>query len=227
MKTLGILGGMGPLATNYFYSLVINKRKVLKENEHIKTIIYSNPQIPDRTTYILNNKEENPINELIEGVKFLEKVSDHIIIACNTAHFFYEEMYKYSRNKLINMVEVTANYIERNFKDKVIVLLSTKGTYKTRLYFDYFEGLNIKYKKLSSTQLDNIMNVITNIKVQGVTEEGIKKIKTFINEIHKDNYIYLSACTEISLIYEKLNDENTTCIDSSNILIDYVLSLFD
>ena len=63
--TLGILGGLGPIATAYFMELLIQMTKAEKDQDHLQMIIYNMPQIPDRTAYILGKSEENPVDEII------------------------------------------------------------------------------------------------------------------------------------------------------------------
>ena len=59
-KTIGILGGMGPEATSYMYSLIIKNTKVEKDQDHIRIVIYSNPHVPPRTDAILG-KGPSPV----------------------------------------------------------------------------------------------------------------------------------------------------------------------
>ncbi len=80
MKTIGIIGGMGPLATVDLFSKIVNLTNVQKESDHIHIIIDNNPQIPDRTSFILDEKKENPVFELIETAKTLENANAHFLI---------------------------------------------------------------------------------------------------------------------------------------------------
>ena len=91
--TLGILGGLGPIATAYFMELLIQMTKAEKDQDHLQMIIYNMPQIPDRTAYILGKSEENPADEMIRlGKQLAAQGADCIAIPCITAHYFYEEL---------------------------------------------------------------------------------------------------------------------------------------
>ena len=86
IKSIGILGGMGPEATLHLFNLIIKNTPASKDQDHIPVIIYNNPLIPDRTMHIVYN-EESPLALLIEGAQHLERAgADMILIACNTAH---------------------------------------------------------------------------------------------------------------------------------------------
>ena len=88
-KTLGVLGGVGPLATVYFAKLLVEMTKADCDQSHISSVILNHASIPDRTEYILDNSKPNPLPVMIEDAKKLEKMGvDFIVIPCNTAHYF-------------------------------------------------------------------------------------------------------------------------------------------
>ena len=62
--TLGVIGGMGPMATAYFMELIIRMTDGTTDQEHLPMIIYHSPGITDRTSYILGNSQENPALEI-------------------------------------------------------------------------------------------------------------------------------------------------------------------
>ena len=66
MNRLGIIGGLGPMATAYFMELVTKMTQADTDQEHIDMIIYSRPSIPDRTKYILGESKESPLPAMIE-----------------------------------------------------------------------------------------------------------------------------------------------------------------
>lgn len=134
MKKLGILGGMGPMATADFYQKVVVLTHVNSELEHIQMFIDSNPAIPDRTAY-LTGQGDSPLNELVKGIKRLETAgSDLIAMPCNTAHHFYKTLCEHTALPIINMVEETLIYTLDLIPSKKIGLLATKGTYASGIY---------------------------------------------------------------------------------------------
>ena len=66
MKILGVIGGLGPLATVYFMQLVVEMTDASKDQEHIEMIVHSRPSIPDRTNYILKRSEDNPLPHMLD-----------------------------------------------------------------------------------------------------------------------------------------------------------------
>ena len=92
MKTIGIIGGMGPLATADLYRKMIEGTVAEKDQDHVHVIIDSNPWIPDRTEYILHNGP-SPLPEIVKSIRRLEAAGcDFLIMPCNTAHHIIEEI---------------------------------------------------------------------------------------------------------------------------------------
>src|SRR5699024_8461300 len=80
-KVLGVLGGVGPLATIYFADLVIKMTDAKTDQEHIAMVILNHASIPDRTEYILDNTKTNPLPVMIADAKLLQKYgSDYFVI---------------------------------------------------------------------------------------------------------------------------------------------------
>ena len=106
MKTLGVIGGIGPLATAYFMELLVNITEAHEDQEHIDTIIYSRPSIPDRTSYILKKSKESPVNMMVDiGKRLQEQGASFITIPCITAHSFYKEIAEEIEVPIINALE--------------------------------------------------------------------------------------------------------------------------
>ena len=61
---LGVIGGLGPMATAYFMELIVNMTDVQNDQEHLEMIIFNCPSIPDRTKYILGKSNENPVEAM-------------------------------------------------------------------------------------------------------------------------------------------------------------------
>ena len=89
---LGVLGGMGPLATVDFLAKLIAVTPAEFDQDHIPTIIYSAPYIPDRTANIRGHGP-SPLPYMLSGLGFLEQSGvSCIAIPCNTAHFWYDQL---------------------------------------------------------------------------------------------------------------------------------------
>lgn len=199
MKTIGILGGMGPLATADFFRKITIYTKAQKDQEHIHVIVDSNPQIPDRTAFILG-KGDNPLHEIIKSAKRLvDAGADFLVMPCNTAHYFFDEICRNVNIPFINMVEETVNYIIKNYGENISVgLLATDGTINTRVFDKYFINTKMKLLKPQTTQ-KFVMELIYKAIKKGDYSIGTSGFFKTVRELQEMGAeIFILGCTEIS-----------------------------
>lgn len=199
MKTIGIIGGMGPLATVDLYRRIVLRTRALKDQEHIHVIIDSNINIPDRTKAIISNGE-NPTVELIKSSKMLEQGgADFLIMPCNTAHYFIDTLKENVHIPFINMIEETVTHTLNKYgKDTIVGILATDGTIKARIYEDYYSKLGIKTVVPHKTQ-EKIMKFIYDVVKSGKYEEGTDLLFECVNELKTMGATtFLLGCTELS-----------------------------
>ena len=133
-KLLGVLGGMGPIATAYFMELVIRMTDALRDQEHLDMLVYSVPSVPDRTGFILGASRESPLPEMIRvGRALANQGAERIAIPCVTAHCFYEELEEGIGASIINAVKETAGYLRQRGVAAAGVM-ATEGTVFSGLF---------------------------------------------------------------------------------------------
>lgn len=203
LKTLGIIGGMGPFATQCLFKKIIMYTDAKSDQEHVHIIIDNNTTIPDRTSYILG-KGENPEIYLVKSAIKLEMANaDFIIMPCNTAHFFYSSIIKYITIPFLNMITETAVYITNTFKGlKRIGLLATQGVYKTGIYDKALGHYGIEVLNPNSKNQVAITDLIYNIK-EGNINVSLNGFDTAVDEISaRGAEVIILGCTELSIAYE-------------------------
>jgi aspartate racemase len=128
-KVIGILGGMGPEATLDLFGKIIANTPAVTDQDHLRVVIDSNPQVPDRTAAILLGGE-SPVPLMAAGAEALQRAgADYVVIPCVSAHFFLEELRRRVSLPVISMFDVTAEHIRREHPHiKVVGLLGTTGT---------------------------------------------------------------------------------------------------
>ena len=209
-KKIGILGGLGPEATVDLYTKIISETPAKIDQEHIETIIISNPKIPDRTQAILN-KGESPLPLMISTAKTLEAIGvSTILIPCNTAHYFLEDIQKEISVPITNMIKETVLSIKEKYPQvKKIGLLATTGTIKAKIYQKELEkeGFNIIIPE-QDVQENFVMEAIYGTK--GIKSGFKKEPRTLLkyaalNLTKKGSEIIIKGCTEIAIV---LNNKN-------------------
>ena len=107
-KTIGILGGMGPLATADLFQKIVLLTKADTDREHIRVYIDSNANIPDRTAAILSGGED-PVPEMASALRHLEACgADCIIMPCNTAHYFLPRLQAMTKIPFLSILTAAA-----------------------------------------------------------------------------------------------------------------------
>ncbi len=137
MKKLGIIGGLGPLATAYFYRRVVEFTDVSTDQEHIETWIASVPEIPDRTAFLLSEEgAKDPRPALIEVGRNLHSIGAEVLaIPCITAHAFHKEMEEGIGLPVLHAIRELGAWCKENGVTSLGVM-ATDGARQTRIYED-------------------------------------------------------------------------------------------
>src|SRR5271163_1208156 len=107
-KVLGVLGGMGPLASAHFMIRLTLLTPATRDQDHIPTVLWSDPRVPDRTKGRLGGGAD-PLPFLLRGIAGLRRAGcGAIAIPCNTAHGWYEEMQAEAGCPILHIVEAAA-----------------------------------------------------------------------------------------------------------------------
>ena len=204
MGKLGVIGGMGPMATQLLYKTIIEKTYAKCDQDHIDMIILSHASIPDRTEAIKSGNTENVFSALLADAHMLEEYgADAIAIPCNTSHYFWEKLQKEVKIPIVNMVSETVKRIkENNPETKKVGLLATDGTVYTGIYKTECEKAGIECQNPTEQIQKIVMDIIYNqIKVgQKGNIEDFLKIDRFLKDSGCEAAIL--ACTELSCFRE-------------------------
>ncbi|MCL2300230.1 MAG: amino acid racemase [Firmicutes bacterium] len=163
MTTLGILGGLGPAASCYFYDLLISLCPAERDQDHPDVLLYSKASIPDRSAYLLG-RGESPLPALMEGAALLERAGAGVIaVPCATAHHFYREMQAAAGVPVLNMLALTAKALRREGVTKA-ALLATEGSYVSGAFAAALEKEGVAPLLPSKEGRRALMDVIYGIK---------------------------------------------------------------
>lgn len=223
-KTIGILGGMGPEATAELFNRIIDNTPARGDKDHVNIVIINDPQIPDRTKYLLG-RGENPIPKLVENLHKLKLAgADVAVIPCMTAHAFISDLQQVSPIPIINAIYLVDKYLNTNHPGlNGIGLLATKGSYKSKVFQSH---LSNEVVIPNNTDQDALMEVIygTNGIKAGNTNLG--QVKKIINIIEKLGNIeaVIAGCTELSLVMQQ-SSISIPIIDPVTVLAKHIVKL--
>ncbi len=213
---IGILGGMGTQAGLDFCNklAILNRGKI--DQEYPLFVLFNKSNIPGRPESIgvqtknLSNKSKNKnvkkkyyqvLKSLLHGCKVLkESKCKFIVIPCNTAHYWYEDLKSKINLPIVNMPKEVFNHTKKKCKkNSSIGLLATEGTLKTGIYNKFFDkDYNLIFPN-NSLQKNSVNEAIKLVKM-GKVREASKKIKPAIEFlIKKKCKKIILGCTELPI----------------------------
>lgn len=201
-KAVGIIGGMGPLATCDLYTKIINNTKALTDQEHLRIYIDNHSQVPNRTESILYGGE-NPVPYIVEsGKKLISIGAQLLVMACNTSHYYIEEIQNQLTVPVISMIDSTYQSVLKNGIKKVAIL-ATEGTIKARVYQKVFEQ-NIEVIVPSDEEQNIVTDIIYNGVKAGKREYDTGVFQNLVKKLMEQGAEkIILGCTELPLAVEQ------------------------
>jgi aspartate racemase len=204
-KTIGILGGMGPEATVYFFQLLIKNTKASHDQEHIPILIWNNPQIPPRTDAILR-KGKSPLPRLLEGIHILEKGgAGMIVMPCMTAHYYAPKLQARAEVPFINLLDESLRYARKYLPGiKKAGLIASSGTIASKLFHKTFEKAGIEVICPGQNEQKRVVTAIFGKKgIKAGCTTGLPKkttVEVARNLIRRGAQAIIAGCTEVPLV---------------------------
>ena len=199
-KTLGILGGLGPMSSVYFYKMITEHTAAKCDQDHIDVVLISGASVPDRTEFITGKSVISPLPAMKTGIhKLCATGADIIAVPCNTAHYFYNEMAKESSVPVLNIIEETVKQAKKAGAKK-LGIMATKGTVSAGSYQHTCAqyGMDFAVPSESSTKL--LMDIIYGC-VKCAKEPDAAKLRYVAGELSDCGCdMLILGCTELSLI---------------------------
>jgi len=218
---LGVLGGMGPLATVDFLGKLIEETPAKSDADHIPVVVYSVPQIPDRPRAILENGE-SPLPAMLKGVRTLKQAGAACIaIPCNTAHYWYDDLVREGGLPILHIADAAcAQFNARDIKVDTVGLIATQGTLAAGFFQERLAARG--YRCLANTAADQVALVqpaIDYVKRHELAPAHRLAVCAAHNLRQQGAQAVILACTEIppALEYQP-TDIGGICIDATRAL---------
>ena len=202
---LGVLGGMGPQATNTFYQFVIDRTDARTDQEHVNALILSDSGMPDRTGAILGGGEarEAVFARLLADARLLEGAGcTCIAVPCNTSHFFLDRVQQYIGIPILHMIRETARLLASQGLKRPGIL-ATDGTIQTELYQKEFSSVGIQAVIPSPEAQELVMSLIYDDVKAGRDGDPQKFAAIHEDLLSQGCDCGVLACTELSVFADK------------------------
>lgn len=216
-KTIGIIGGMGPMATCDLMKKIIENTDAACDQEHIRICVDSNTNIPDRTAAILG-KGPDPRPEMTKSAVYLQSIgADVLIVPCNTAHYFVPDVQKAVSTPILHMPRETAKALQEQGV-KVAAILATDGTLRVGLYDQELQNLGITPVHPEPEDQKMIMSVIYDYVKAGKDYPYPEKLAAMQERLARQGVERLIlGCTELPIAFSQISTLIPT-IDPTTVL---------
>lgn len=216
---LGVIGGMGPQATQIFYQRILDRTDAGCDQEHLPALILSDTEMPDRTAAILSGGGERVYERLLADAKLLEQSGCTVLaIPCNTSHYFADRLQEQLSIPLIHMPRETAAALAAAGKKRVAIL-ATDGTVQTGVYQRECERAGIEGVAPGLDTQKLVMSVIYDEIKRGESgsREKFAAIDRAIRAMGCDGAIL--GCTELS-VYRAYHGLPDFYMDAMEVLVE-------
>lgn len=200
MALLGVIGGLGPMATAYFMELITAMTDADRDQEHLRMVIYSSPDIPDRTAYIIGKSQESPLPGFVAAGTALKSLgADLLAIPCITAHYFHDELENILGVRTLHAIRDCAAMLKNAGVTKA-GLMATDGTIQSGIFQRELEKQGITVVLPDEKGQKGVMSLIYDDIKQG-KPANIASFHAIRGDLHsRGAQVVLLGCTELSLI---------------------------
>ncbi len=227
-KTIGIIGGMGPRATNRLCELITDLTPASCDQQHIPVITFNNSAIPSRVEAI-SGDGASALPELIRTATVLEAAgADFLLMPCNTAHYYLKPLRAAVSIPIIDMVQTTIEFVKQNYPDlESIGIIASTSTIESELYQQVISSLALKNVTPDDVIQLEIMSAIfgdDGIKAGKKTSARKAIINAASHLTGMGAECIVAGCTEVSLVLED-GDLTVPVIDPLSVLASFAIQL--
>lgn len=200
-RTLGVIGGMGPLATADFLGKLVRSTHVRSDQEHVPVLLFSDPRIPDRTQSILRGEEEQVLVWLTVAALTLERAgAEALAIPCNTAHHWLERLRQRTSLDCLAMPDAVVTRLQSlPGGSGPVALLATRGTWKAGVYATALQRAGIEMLPADPHMQEVVDQVIAEVKAgrSARAERRMRELCAELADMGVETVIL--GCTELPI----------------------------
>lgn len=218
---VGVLGGVGPMATAFFMHRIVELTEAATDQDHVNVICFNHAEVPDRTAFILDRTQPNPGPVLADDARRLAAFgAEFLVMPCNTAQYLADEVRSAVDIPYLQITEVTADAVVAGESEiRTVGLLATEGTVAARVYHDVFAARGIDV--IAPEPADQrVLNEIIYGQVKAGLPGDIAQLRAVAGRLRdRGAQIMVLGCTELSVVaIENDLDREPEYVDSLSVL---------
>jgi len=223
-KTVGVIGGLGPLATLDFFERVLRRTRTYKEEDHLRLIIDNNTKIPDRNAYG-RGEGPSPAPALAASARGLETAgAEFIVMACNTAHAWGADIRAAITVPFVSMIDTTVAAVA-DLRPEAAGVLAVDACLSAGLYQSALKTAGVRPILLPADSQKTFIELIYRIK-SGDTGETVRRaMATLARRLEAQGAeVLIAGCTEIPLVLTG-DDIEGELVSSTDALVERTILL--
>jgi aspartate racemase len=200
-RVLGVLGGMGPLASAQFMLRLTLLTPASTDQEHIPAVLWSDPRVPDRGE-AMRPGGTDPLPVLLRGIEGLKRAGcGAIVIPCNTAHAWYDQMTQAAGLPMPHIVDAAAIDLARiGVRPGRIGLMGTPTTLRIKLYQQRLASLGWECVEPTEEQMTRLVSPAIALVKANQVADAYEPLAEVVNDLAaRGAAAVVLGCTEIPL----------------------------
>lgn len=217
-----ILGGMGTMATESFVRLLNQRTITHKDQDYLNYVLFNHATVPDRTAFILDPTGKSPVPYLLDDIDMQNLLKPNfIVLTCNTAHYFFDELQAATTIPLLHMPREAAKELKKQRPSGKVAFLGTEGSVRAGVYEKEFNAAGFDVYLPDAT----IQKKINTLIYEDIKENSFLNKELYyeiLDDVTKNEGcdVAILGCTELSLMEEFVQENAYEVLDAQSILVD-------
>jgi aspartate racemase len=201
---VGVIGGVGPLATAYFLDKVVRLTRAERDQDHLDMVVLDHASIPDRTAFILGISDEDPGPVMAEDARRLEAFgATFLVVPCNTAHNFTDQVESAVSIPVLSIISETVEAARARVPGLTSIgLLATSGTAASGVYGRALAAMGIECFLPDVGDQAIVMSVIYDQVKAGLPGDVVALRAVADRLVERGAQVVVLGCTELSVVAE-------------------------
>ena len=214
--TIGVIGGMGPLATADFLTRLVRATPAAVDQDHLPVVVANLPQIPDRQL-ASQGEGSSPLPAMLAVRELLEAAGARCLaMPCNSAHHWFEELRAGCDLPFLHIVDAAQQALG---SARTVGLVAAQGTLRARLYPERLAGQGVECLEPNAAEERSLLVAIARVKL-GDLEGAVSALQGPIEaQLERGAESVILACTELPLLLPRLPAAVAErCVDATDAL---------
>lgn len=218
-KTVGVIGGLGPMATLDFFDRILKRTRAVREQDHLRLIIDNNTKVPDRNAH-LRGEGPSPGPALAASAKGLQDAgAELIVMACNTTHGWEADIRAAISVPFLSIIDATTEVVA-DLRPEAVGVMAVDACLQMALYQNALKKAGLRAVLLAPDSQRTFMELIYRIK-SGDDGETVKRaMVTLARKLEAQGAeVIIAGCTEIPIVLTA-DDIDGELVSSTDVLVE-------